>query len=87
MRVQIWIALGSHSCLKWSVTIFLGMSSIMALYPPKTVLAMLTKSCASTMSFKDVRLLRLLCEGAIVDLVRHNVIKVTEGSRPKNRKG
>ena len=51
----------------------MGMSSIMALYPPKTVLAMLTKSCASTMSFKDVRLLRLLCEGAIVDLVRHNV--------------
>ena len=37
----------------------------MALYPPKTVLAMFTKSCASTMSFKEVRLLRLLCESAI----------------------
>ena len=49
----------------------------MALYPPKTVLAMFTKSCASTMSFKEVRLLRLLCDGAIdhVDrLIRHNVI-------------
>lgn len=55
----------------------MGMSSIMALYPPKTVLAMFTKSCASTMSFKEVRLLRLLCDGAIdhVDrLIRHNVI-------------
>ena len=66
----------------------MGMSSIMALYPPKTVLAMLTKSCASTISLKEVRLLRLLCEGAIVDLVRHNVIpSKVKVSRPKNRTG